>query len=143
MIFTTILMVAALEAPQADMGRTSVVRLAPAGDRYVLQMEVRENGALIGSPAVQLVEGEAANISVAGYRIELTAAPSPAARYAPEAVDDVFVSSRVMSSGETGWQHGTVAIEPGNEGAIEFDVSATGEASSTLSVSYRLTGFLN
>jgi len=145
MILTLILLASTFEAPQEIASRTTVVRLVPDAQHYFLELEIRADGALIGTPAISLVEGETSRIEMGGsqgYRIELTAAPSPAARYAPEASDDVFLSSRLfLPGGRVDWQRvgdAILAIEPGTAAGAEFAASATSASVSEVSLTYRM-----
>lgn len=156
MLFTLLLLAGAPEAPLIETSRTIMVQPAPVRERYLVEVAVREDGRLIASPAMQLVRGEPAQLSVDGaraYRIEITAEPSPAARYSADAADDVFVASRLILPGEAGDRpvgDGVVAIEPGAGAGVDFEVSGSGIArtgnevpATCLSVSYRLSALSN
>lgn len=152
MIITALLLAGAVDAEEAGLSRASGISLAPAAARYHLEIEIREDGALIASPSLVVREGETARLAVGGpdgYRIELSAEPSPAGWYAPQAADDVFVSSRLFLAGGGDWRRvgdAMVAIEPGSEAQTAFDLSGAGYARAgetaplgEISVSYRMT----
>lgn len=160
MIVTILSLFAVLEAAEPGVSRTAAISLVPEPERVYLEVEIRENGKLIASPSIQIVEGETASLAVGGpqgYRIDLLAEPSPVTWYAPEAGDDVFVSSRLfLAGGETGagdWQRigdAMVSVEPGSEAAAEFNVSGAGYTRpgmqaplSQISVSYRMRVLTN
>lgn len=160
MIVTILSLFAALDAAEPAVSRTAAISLVPGPERFFLELEIRENGALIASPSISVVEGETASLSVGGpqgYRIELLAEPSPVVWYAPDAGNDVFVSSRLFLAGDvegvSSWQRigaATVSVEPGREAAAEFDLSGAGYARpgmqaplSQISVSYRMSVLTN
>lgn len=156
MIVTILSLFAALETGEPAVTPAATISLVPAAERFYLELEIREDGALIASPSVEIVEGQTASLSVGGpdgYRIDLTAEPSPVVWYAPQAADDVFVSSRLFMPQAGTWQRvgdSVVSIEPGQQAATELDVSAASrqragdaEPVSRLSVSYRMSVLTN
>lgn len=151
MIVTILSLFTLLEAAETAVSRTAAISLVPAPERVYLEVEIRENGELLASPSIQVEEGETASLAVGGpdgYRIDILAEPSPVTWYAPEAGDDIFVSSRLFQAASGGWQRvgdSVVSVEPGSEADVQFDLARPGHEApaSQLSVSYRMRVLTN